>query len=277
LRVFSESQPGKENALVLGFTEAAYEYMVIVDDDNWLAPNYANRVVEVMTKHPEIGILGAHAQGAFEIAPPPWFAQFQAVFAVGPQNDGKSGLLPAKKGYLYGAGSVVRRSGWRKLLAHGFAFTTSAKRGKVLSGAEDVELGDAFQLAGYRLWYDDQLRFRHFMFKERLTWKYLLRMGRSTASSQLTSVVYYFIFRYPGLSEQRFRQLYAKRIVWLSTQLATRPKSLLKALLRPQAEAETKTFETMQLYYNMKMSVTHFNAALQIFRQVRALQMRLSK
>ncbi|WP_157886811.1 glycosyltransferase [Hymenobacter sp. PAMC 26628] len=276
LRVLDEPQAGKEHALVRGFAAAAYEFMAVVDDDNWLAPGYVQRAYEVMSAHPEIGILGAHGQGAFEVPPPVWFAQFEAVYAVGPQNGGQNGPLPDKAGYLYGAGSVVRQTGWRKLLAYGFAFTTSAKRGEVLSGAEDIELGDALRLAGYKLWYDDELRFQHFMYKERLTWEYLLRMARSTASSQLTSVVYYFIFRHPNLTETRFRQLYAKRILWLSTQVAKKPGALVTALSRPNDEHSTRNFETLRLLYNLKTSVTQRTAAVQVFRQVRALQQRLA-
>ncbi|GAA3951384.1 glycosyltransferase [Hymenobacter algoricola] len=277
LRVLDAPRPGKENALIQGFEAAAYEFMAVVDDDNWLAPDYVRRAYETMAAHPAIGILGAQAQGAFEVPPPAWFAEFQAVYAVGPQNGGTSGPLPATDGYLYGACSVVRRSGWQKLRAHGFAFTTSAKRGKVLSGAEDVELGDALRLAGYTLWYDAQLQFRHFMFKERLTWEYLLRMARGTASSQLTSVVYYFVFRHPNLTEARFRRLYAKRLLWLASQIARQPGTLVNTLLRPDQEELTGNFEMLRLLYNLKMSVAQREEAVVVFRHVRALQQRLGE
>lgn len=276
-RVLDEPQPGKENALILGFDTAAYEFIAVVDDDNWLASDYVLRAYETMAAHPEIGVLGGRSIGAFEVTPPAWFADFEAVYAVGPQNKGLSGLLPRYQGYLYGAGSVVRRSGWQKLRAHGFTFTTSAKRGKVLSGAEDVELGDALQLAGYALWYDEQLRFQHYMYKERLTWEYLLRMARGTAASQLTSVVYYFIFRHPNLTEDRFRQLYAKRLVWLASQIARQPANLLNTLLRPNNEALTGNFEMLRLLNNFKMSVAQREVAVDVFRQVQALQQRLAK
>lgn len=275
-RVLNEPNPGKENALIQGFSEAAYEFIAIVDDDNWLAPNYVAMVYDIMGAHPEIGVLGAHAEGEFEVPPPNWFEQFRAVFAVGPQNNGVSGPLPAYVGHIYGAGSVVRKSGWLKLMAHGFKFTTSAKRGKVLSGAEDVELGDALQLAGYKLWYDDQLRLKHFMFKERLTWAYLLRIGQGTASSQLTSVVYYFIFRHPNLTEDQFRRLYIKQIAWLTSQIIKQPTNLFNTLLRRNKETLTSNFEMLRLLYKLKTSVARHENAMHIFRQVRALQDRLS-
>ena len=212
LRTLDEPRSGKENALIQGFDSARYDWVGIVDDDNLLAPDYVVQVARVMAAHPNIGILGTRAEGAFEVAPPEWFTQFEAVFAVGAQNGGQTGPLPHHDGYIYGAGSVVRRQAWLHLRSTGFAFTTTTKRGNaVLSGAEDVELGDAMRLAGYQLWYDDAIRFKHFMYKGRLTWPYLLRMAHGTGSSQLTSAVYYFIFRHPNLSESKFRWLYVKR------------------------------------------------------------------
>ncbi|WP_219156860.1 glycosyltransferase [Hymenobacter profundi] len=271
-RVLDESVAGKENALIRGFEAAKYEFIAIVDDDNWLAADYVAVAYETMLAHPEIGILGAHAQGAYEITPPEWFDQFKAVYAIGPQNEGVNGPLPDNVGYIYGAGSVVRQSGWRKLYAHGFSFTTSAKRGKVLSGGEDLELGDALRLAGYKLWYNDQLRFQHFMFKERMTWQYLMRMARSTASSQITSVVYYFIFRHPSLTVSRFRFLYTKRLLWLSIQIVRQPRALINALLYTDQESLTHNFEMLRLIYNIKSSLRNWRKSTFVFKSVNNLK-----
>ncbi|OWP61511.1 hypothetical protein CDA63_19035 [Hymenobacter amundsenii] len=271
-RVLDEPVAGKENALIRGFDEAAFECVIIVDDDNWLASNYISLVYDTMIAHPEIGILGAHASGAYEIPPPEWFEEFQAVYAVGPQNGGQSGPLPDYDGYLYGAGSVVRKSAWQKLRAHGFQFTTSTKRGEAITSGEDVELGDALQLAGYKLWYDDRLRLKHYMYKERLTWQYLMRIGQGTACSQLTSIVYYFVFRYPNLTESRFRQLYMKRLLWLASQIARQPGNVLRFLTRREQDNLSSNFETLRLLYNFKSSVSQREQAVRIFHRVRTLQ-----
>ncbi|WP_262709871.1 glycosyltransferase family 2 protein [Hymenobacter metallicola] len=275
-RVLDEPVAGKENALIRGFNEAAYENIVIIDDDNWIAPNYLSLVDEIMSAHPEIGVLGAHAEGMFEVTPPAWFDTFQAVYAVGEQNGGKTGPLPDHEGYLYGAGSVVRKSAWLKLLAHGFRFTTSTKRGKIIVSGEDVELGDAMQLAGYKLWYDDRLRFKHYMFKERLTWNYLLRIGQGTASSQLTSIVYYFVFRNPDLTESKFRYLYNKRLVWLGMQIARQPANVFNAVFRREQEGIISNFETLRLFYNFQTSLKQREEAVKVFHQVSELRNRLA-
>ena len=274
LRTLEEPKPGKENALIRGFDEAKHENVCIVDDDNWLYPDYVGLVAEIMSEHPQIGILGAFAEGAFEVSPPAWFEQFQAVYAVGAQA-AQAGPLTGPDRYLYGAGSVVRRSGWRHLRANGFKFSTSTKRGKVIVSGEDVELGDALRIAGYELWYDPRLRLRHFMYKERLTWEYLRRIGQGTASSGLTSLVYYFLHREPQLNLPTFRTRYLRWLAWMGKEVLSRPGELLTYRLHGHNENYPNTFETLRRVYRLRMGLTRRADAERIFLQVKELQQHL--
>jgi glycosyltransferase involved in cell wall biosynthesis len=274
MRVLDEPRPGKENALIRGFDEARYEYMAIVDDDNLLYPDYIDQAARVMDEHPEIGILGACAEGAFEVNPPAWFTRFQAVYAVGPQAK-KAGPLTGSDAYLYGAGSVVRRSAWRHLRAQGFEFSTSTKRGKVIVSGEDVELGDALRLAGYQLWYDPRLRLRHFMYKERLTWEYLRRIGQGTASSGLTSLVYYFLHEDYAIDLPTFRSRYRRWLAWMVREVLRHPKELLAYRRYGWDERHPEAFDTMRRLYRLRMGLQQRHEAERIFLQVKALQARL--
>ncbi|MGI4862327.1 MAG: glycosyltransferase [Janthinobacterium lividum] len=274
LRVLNEPKPGKENALIQGFAAAAYPYVAIVDDDNWLAPDYIAQAVATMEQHPEIGVLGANAEGAFEVVPPVWFKQFEAVYAVGTPAV-PPGPLRQAGAYVAGAGSVVRLAGWQQLLAAGFAFTTSAQRGAVLSGAEDLELGNALRLAGYELWYNEHLRFRHYMYKERLNWAYLRRIGRSTASSGMASIVYYFLLREPSLTAAEFSQRYYRWLAWQAKELVRQPKNLLTYLFHRHDDTHPETFEVMRQLHRLRGALTGHAEALRIFGIVKALQQRL--
>jgi glycosyltransferase involved in cell wall biosynthesis len=221
LRLFDEPRVGKENALVKGLDEAAYECICIVDDDNWLYPDYISRVMAIMDVHPQIGVLGGYAEGAFEVTPPVWFEQFKSYYAVGAQAT-RSGPITQPRAYIYGAGSVIRRSGWQHLRANGFAFTTSTKRGKIIVSGEDVELGNALKLAGYQLWYDEGLRLRHFMYKERLNWPYLQRMARGASASAPTELVYEYLIDMPEMDWSIFHQRYLRDVAWLGRHLLGR-------------------------------------------------------
>ncbi|RZK45253.1 MAG: glycosyltransferase family 2 protein [Hymenobacter sp.] len=274
LRVFDAPKPGKENALVQGFAAAVYPYIAIVDDDNWLATDYVAQAVTIMEQHPEIGVLGAKAEGAFEVAPPAWFKEFEAVYAVGAPAV-LSGPLRQAGAYVAGASSVVRKAGWQRLLAAGFAFTTSAQRGAVLSGAEDLELGNALRLAGYELWYNERLRFRHFMYKERLNWTYLRRIGRSTASSGMTSIVYYFLLSEPTLTATEFSKRYYRWVAWLAKEIARQPKGFFTYWFYRHDDQHPETFEFMRQLHRLRGALTGHAEALRIFDIVKTLQQRL--
>ncbi len=276
-RVLDEPKAGKEHALKRGLDVARYEAVAIVDDDNLLAPDYTQMAFEIMQANPEIGVLGACAEGFFEVPPPDWFKEVQAVYAIGPQNRGISGPYPDKDGFVYGAGSVVRRSAWLKLQAHGFHFLTQVKRGKILAGGEDIELGEALRLAGYKLWYDERLRFRHYMYRNRLTWEYLLRIGPGAPSALLISIVYYFVTRHPNLSDAGFNFLYAKRLLWLTKELAHRAGQVMIVWQHPPKEGEIAEFEALRLLQNFRVSLANWGEAKRLFCAVRALQQRLSE
>ena len=273
LRVFDEPRLGQENALTRGFGEAHYETMVEVDDDNWLAPDYAAQAAAGLAAHPEIGLLGGRAEAAFEFEPPPWFEQFQAAFAVGPQA-GQAGPMRQPEAYIYGGGSVLRRSAWRYLRTQGFGFTTSTRRGAVLVNGVDLELGDVLRLAGYTLWYDPELRLRHFMPPARLTEEYLRRLVAGSAASSLTSMVYYYLHREPELTAAGFRRRFRRGLLWLLLQLLASPGRLLAYRRFGPDLAHPDTFDTLRLLERLRAGWHGRERANRIFDHAKALQQR---
>ena len=273
LRVLDEPRPGKENALSRGFDEARYEAIVVVDDDNWLGPLYAARAAAILANHPQIGVLGGYAEAAFETEPPPWFGQFQAFFAVGPQAE-RSGALRQPEAYIYGAGSVLRGSAWRYLRRQGFVFTTSTRRGATLVSGEDLELGDVLRLAGYLLWYDPELGLKHFMPPTRLTADYLRRLVAGSAASSLTSMVYYYLHREPELTAAEFRRHFRRGLLWLLRQLLASPARLVAYHRFGPDPAHPETLDILRLLERLRAGWHGREQASRIFDHAKALQQR---
>lgn len=277
LRMLDEPRPGKEHALTRGFDAAHYEYVCIVDDDNWLSPSYLAQAVALMQAHPEIGILGAHAEAASEGELPGWFAAVQGAYAVGPQA-ARPGPLRAPGAYVYGAGSVVRRAGWQHLRAQGFAFTTSTQRGARLVSGEDVELGDVLRLAGYELWYEPRLRLRHFMSPERLRVDYLRRIGAGTAASSLPHTVAYLLLREPALEAAGFSSRYYRWLGWAARELLRPPGRLLAYYHYGFDSSQPDlpgAFAILQLLGRLRDGWRQRHEAVLIFQHLKALQRRL--
>lgn len=183
-RIISEPNPGRDNALKTGFKNVRYEYVCNVDDDTWVCDDYIHRVFKNMTHHPEVAVCGGFGSGAFETDPPEWLAKYENALAIGSQGD-EEGYVSKERSYLYGACAVYRKSLWNLLHDHGFQFFLSGRKGKKLNSGEDSELSQAWMLAGYKLWYDPGITFKHYMPAGRLTWAYFRKLYKAFGRSDL--------------------------------------------------------------------------------------------
>ena len=175
LRVVSEPKPGLIHARRRGLSEARYEIVSFLDDDNWAAADWVRRVAEIMAADPRVGACGGRTEAVTEITPPPWFTNYAAWFAVGRQGE-DVGDITWRRGRLWGAGLTLRKKAWNDLTENGFEPTLSGRTGKKMTAGEDTEICYALRLAGWRLWYSEELVLRHFIPAERLTIAYLTRL-----------------------------------------------------------------------------------------------------
>lgn len=177
LRMVYEPQLGLSYARRRGLETSRYELICFVDDDNWLSPNYIQRISEIMTTHPEVGACGGRSEAVFEKDPPEWFDKYALGFVIGRQEE-KNGDMTWRKGAIWGAGLVVRKAAWLQLLENGFQPLLTGRKGKKLTSGEDYELCYALRLAGWKLWYDDNLVLQHFITANRLTLRYLAQLRK---------------------------------------------------------------------------------------------------
>ena len=189
MRVVDEPTPGLSHARERGIASARYDTLVFVDDDNWLNGNYLSVAYDIMQAHPDIGALGGHITAAFEVEPPTWFGEMQSWYAVGPQGR-ESGDITEYKPHVAGAGMVLRKTAYEELKRRRFAFILADRTQLQLTSGGDTELCAALVLAGYRVWYDEGLRMRHFIPRARLTKAYLRRMIEDSAAAGNVMALY---------------------------------------------------------------------------------------
>jgi len=185
-RVLHQPQKGLAYARELALQEAAYDFALFCDDDNWLSPGYVNLAYDLMKDPPTAGVLGGYGELVFEKDPPAWMHNLTAL-ASGPQA-----LASGKAPYnaVYGAGCVIRKSVVRKLAAAGFKPLLSDRKGKQLSAGGDYELCYAIALAGYDIWYDERLRFKHFIPQHRISSAYYKQLLKEGAESLAVLIPY---------------------------------------------------------------------------------------
>jgi len=184
LRVLPEPRLGLNHARWTGIRAAQYDIVSFVDDDNWVDAQWLCVLDRVFAEHPQVGAVGGLAEPAFEAQAPDWFAQVQHGYACGPQADA-AGPVPSARGYLHGAGLSLRRGALLALDAGGFSPRQMGRTGGSLAAGEDAELCHALVKADWTLWYEPDLRLRHYMPAGRLTPAYAHRLcyelGRSGA------------------------------------------------------------------------------------------------
>jgi glycosyltransferase involved in cell wall biosynthesis len=230
--IVNQPVPGLNNAREKGFEFASYEYIILCDDDNWLASDYVENAYTIMQQHPEVGIAGGRSEPVCEVEPPDWFGAQQSSYAVGWQAL-HSGDLTSTRKYVWGAGMVLRKSVWLKLKKAGFKSLVSDRIGDKLTSGGDSELCYAFILAGYRIWYDDALVFKHFIPKERLTFSYLNKMRFDSIPAYVNLDAYRHIIDGTCFKDGRLKSLIWLRVSYQSVRFLSkagmaRLKNLLK-------------------------------------------------
>jgi len=164
--------PGLTYAREKGIHEAHFEYLVFCDDDNWLDENYIQNTAGFFRSEPKLAVLGGVGIPEFEdpLSKPIWFEKFYHGYAVGPQAE-KECFVNG----VYGAGMAVRKSVLIKVMNKYPMFLHGRKQNQLTSG-EDGEICYRIILEGYQVLYSPQLKFKHFLITQRLTWDYLKRL-----------------------------------------------------------------------------------------------------
>lgn len=196
LHIISEPKQGQSYATRTGIKNAVYDIIIMVDDDNYVSSNYISRAYEIMEAHPEVGIAGGRGVGVFEEEPPAWFKDFEQALAIGPQADSE-GYVDDRRGYIYGAGSIIRKPVYDYLISNNFKLMLKGRIGKSLVAGEDSERSHAFRILGYKLWYDPSLEFGHQMPAARIDWKYIRQLYKSFGRASAYHGLYEEILKNP--------------------------------------------------------------------------------
>jgi glycosyltransferase involved in cell wall biosynthesis len=175
IKILREDKPGLMEARRRGLEQAAFDIVSFIDDDNWVEPEWVQKVAEVFSINKKIGACGGKSEAIFEKTKPGWFDTYENSFAVGAQAD-QSGIIDNKKGFLWGAGLSFRKQLWQQLQQRGFKNLTLGREGMKITAGEDTEICYAIRLLGYHIYYRHDLTLKHFMPENRMNSNYLKKM-----------------------------------------------------------------------------------------------------
>lgn len=191
--ILKETRPGKIYALAQAFDKAQFNYSIICDDDNWLKEDYSEIVYNILEGDKTIGAVGGKGIAVAD-APglPEWFFKYEDGYATGEQGI-QSGDVTARR-YLWGAGLGTRTELYRKMYDK-FPSLLTGRLGKELTAGEDGEYCLRLILAGYKLYYDSRLIFKHYMPASRLTLQYREKLFEGFTESEKVFEMYYLALK----------------------------------------------------------------------------------
>ncbi len=195
--IIDEPTPGLSSARHKGIQVSKYEYITFCDDDNWLDKNYLSIVYQILEQDPKIGAVGGRSKAVSDVEIPKWFTQYEKCYAVGIQR-AETGIL---KHYecLWGAGFAFRKSAY-SLAYKNHPSLLSDRNGNELSSGGDYEICLRMQLMKFKLYYDENLTFKHFIPKNRLTDTYLEKLLDGLSKSNEIMTAYYIKVKVEHLS-----------------------------------------------------------------------------
>lgn len=187
-RVVREAELGLTAARLRGIAEARADLLVLVDDDNVLAPDYLARGVEQSRSWPQLGAWGCgHFTPEWESPPPAEFTDYLAYLAVhhAPRDCWSNRLFdyPATPA---GAGMFVRTPVARRyadLVRNDERRKLLDRSGEGLAGCGDFDLALTAIDLGFGVGIFTTLKMIHLMPRGRVEESYLLRLVEGHAYS----------------------------------------------------------------------------------------------
>lgn len=190
VKILREGKQGLVHARLAGIRESRADLIVFIDDDNYLAPDYFAKALEIAESAPEIGIFGGIAHASLEVEVSGLKKKLLPNLGVRDYGDEPITSFEEHWGEWepIGAGMVTRRD-----VAEAFvAFVEEeavagdlGRKGNNLMSCEDSLFARVANRLGYANSYQPALSLQHFMKKERLTYPYFWRLIKGLGRSHV--------------------------------------------------------------------------------------------
>lgn len=167
--IISEKNLGLSNARMCGVAASQYEYIIFCDDDNWLDQNYLRIAFETLEDNHKIAAAGGQSTAISDVPFPDWWDDYKGGYAIGKQAE-QTGDITSRM-YLWGSGLAFRKSLYNRAF-YNFPSLLSDRKGNELSAGGDTEICMRFIMMDYILYYNENLKFNHYIDPKRSNWDY---------------------------------------------------------------------------------------------------------
>ncbi len=193
-KIIRESALGLTHARLKGFLSARGRFIVMVDDDNILDPDYLVRGAQLFDTHPKLGAAGGIITPELAASKPHWWQpEFDGLLAcrdLGPKSmiaydhiNPDNGIRSYPIHAPVGAGMFLRGAAVKDWLGQSAHSSLSDRRGGELTSGGDNDIIFSILRAGWSVGYFPELKLQHLIPSGRLTAAYLARLNRGIAQS----------------------------------------------------------------------------------------------
>jgi glycosyltransferase involved in cell wall biosynthesis len=186
-RIVREERPGLMHARRRATDEARGGTIVFLDDDNIPAPDYIERLRDILRQHPRVGVMGGRVEAEW-LGEPTALGKAVANFALAVCDRGDQAFAYHEvTGGPAGAGMVVSRALLRTIFEEAsLAERVTGRDASGFGGGEDTAIVIRAHQLGYECRYEPSLLVKHRIPASRTDPAYLLKLyegiGRGQAS-----------------------------------------------------------------------------------------------
>ncbi|MEA5566118.1 glycosyltransferase [Anabaena sp. UHCC 0399] len=194
-KIIREERLGLTRARLAGIQANECDYLIFVDDDNVLCPNYLQDTIKIFHTYPSLGAIGGKSLPEFEVEPESWVKQFWGCLALRDLGDDIQIYAYEKESHSQkqhpifapiGAGMVLRRQAaefYVQSILNDNARLALDRTGKSLQSGGDCDINLTLLDGGWAVGYFPQLQLTHLISANRLTKNYLARLNYSSSRS----------------------------------------------------------------------------------------------
>jgi hypothetical protein len=189
--LLAEPVPGLQRARLRAIRATSAEWILWVDDDNELFPDFIRRGLEFIAAHPAVGCFGGRLLLPESLKPAAWVVPF--LPSLGIRDLGGQTIVEQQPGWTSaeppGAGAWVRRSvigAYLRLAESDTSFFRLGRTGAAdLASCDDSAMMRCAVRVGLACAYAPDLRLWHHLSPHRFGFRYLMRLMRAYGRSNV--------------------------------------------------------------------------------------------
>lgn len=178
IKYLFESKPGLSNARACGVRNCNSEWIIFLDDDNYIEQDWTKGANSYIANHPDVGAFNGNVIPIFnrELTSDEQVRLDIVYLGLACTSSSEKLLYHDPKKWLpFGAGLVIRTEPLKKLLNNGWLKSEGRKHNSIISG-EDTEMVLHIVLSGYSTGFCNDIILRHDVGVKRLEMDYLKKL-----------------------------------------------------------------------------------------------------